>query len=107
MSRQGRKSHNSSEVRNSAQAWPKLNLPGWDADTTIALLVVARLTLAVNFTGLNRGQSGGHSWEPHSIAGSNWPIPKQGFINSEMVELKKKAKDARNSGERPKAEILK
>ena len=43
----------------------------------------------------------------NSIAVSNWPIPKQGFINSEMVELRKKAKDVRNSGERPKAEILK
>ena len=92
MSRQGCKSHNSSEIRNFVQAWPKLNLPGWDADTAIALLIVARSTLAVNFTGLNRGQSGGHSWEPHSIVGSNRPIPKQGFLNSEMVELEKKPK---------------
>ncbi len=37
MSRQGRKSRNSSEIRNFVQAWPKLNLPGWDADTAIAL----------------------------------------------------------------------
>lgn len=37
MNRRVYKSHNSSEIRNSAQALPELNLPSWDADAAIAL----------------------------------------------------------------------
>ena len=69
----GRKKHrrrNRDEPKASANSLPAVKMPVWNSGVTIALLIVVGLSLALNFTGINYGQPGGHSWHPDSIAGS-------------------------------------
>jgi len=63
--------HNSKGTRVSAERLPALGLRSWSAGTIVALLIVTGSSLALNFTGLNWGQPGGHPWTPDSIAGTS------------------------------------
>lgn len=49
---------------------PAAELPTWKMSTTIALLIVAGMSLALNLTGINWGQPAGYSWNPDSVAGA-------------------------------------
>jgi len=71
----GRKKHkrrNRDEPKASTNTMPAVKMPVWNSGVTIALLIVVGLSLALNFTGINYGQPGGHSWHPDAIAGAKF-----------------------------------
>ena len=72
MSRQKHKRHKTHSKRKLPpvpEILPAVELPTWKRNTTIALLVVVALSLALNLTGINWGQPSGYSWNPDSVAG--------------------------------------
>ena len=73
MSRQKHKRHKTLGKRKippAPEILPALECRSWKRNTTIALLVVVALSLALNLTGINWGQPSGYSWNPDSVAGA-------------------------------------